>query len=60
MNTTTRRYPRTLAEAFPRDARHACAIEHFGRRRVDTLFGCAVIAALIVTVAVTLVHWAAQ
>jgi hypothetical protein len=24
---TSRRYPRTLAEAFPRD--HACAVEHY-------------------------------
>lgn len=24
---TTRRYPRTLAEAFPKD--HACAVEHY-------------------------------
>lgn len=28
MNTTTRRFPRTLAEAFPTEARHAYAIEH--------------------------------
>lgn len=28
MTPTTRRYPRTLGEAFPRDAGYACAIEH--------------------------------
>ena len=27
MNNTTRRHPRTLREAFPRDAQHAYAIE---------------------------------
>jgi hypothetical protein len=27
MNNTTRRHPRTLREAFPRDAQHACSIE---------------------------------
>lgn len=60
MNTTTRRYPRTLAEAYPRDARHAYAIERVARRRIDTVFGAAVIVALVVTMAVTLVRWAAQ
>lgn len=28
---TTRRFPRTLAEAFPNDPRNACAIEHSTR-----------------------------
>lgn len=60
MNTTTRRYPRTLFEAFPRDARHAYAIERHPRRWTETIFGAAVILALILTVAVTLVRWAAQ
>ena len=31
MNTTTKRYPRTLHEAFPNDALSACAIEHYKR-----------------------------
>lgn len=60
MNTTTRRYARTLHEAFPADARHACAIERSPRRWIETIFGCAVILALILTVAVTIVRWAAQ
>lgn len=60
MNTTTRRYPRTLAEAFPRDARHAYPIERVARRRVETAAGALTILALILTVAVTLVRWAAQ
>lgn len=60
MNTTTRRYPRTLVEAFPRDPRHAYPIERVARRRIDTVFGVAVIVALVVTMAVTLVRWAAQ
>ena len=38
---TTRRHPRTLAEAFPRD--HAVAITHHSgqRRIVDVLLDCA-------------------
>lgn len=40
MNTTTRRHPRTLAQAFPQD--HADPIEHcrrpLGERVADALF----------------------
>jgi hypothetical protein len=28
MNTTTRKHPRTLAEAFPRTTEYACSVEH--------------------------------
>lgn len=31
MNTTTRRHPRTLREAFPRDPEHAYAIQRCSR-----------------------------
>lgn len=50
---TTRRFPRSLAEAFPRD--HACAVEHYrppmGRlpdllRAVVCVLGCLAIAAM--------------
>jgi hypothetical protein len=51
---TTRRHPRTLAQAFPRD--HACAVEHYrppmGRlgdfvRAVICVLGCIAIAAML-------------
>lgn len=52
MNTTTRRYPRTLAQAFPRDFAHS--IEHHRAHRVGTwahalvvLAGCVFIGILI-------------
>lgn len=35
MNTTTKRYPRTLSEAFPCDANNACAIHAFKRHGRD-------------------------
>jgi len=55
---TTRRYARSLAEAFPREARHAYAIER-GSRRMDSvnsvLLACAV--GLMLALALALVHW---
>jgi len=38
---TTRKFPRTLAEAFPRDARHAYAIERVYSRRYECLLDVA-------------------
>ena len=52
MNTTTKRYPRSLAQAFPRDFAHS--IEHHRAHRVGTwahalvvLAGCVFIGILI-------------
>ena len=52
VNTTTRRYPRTLAQAFPRD--YAQPIEHHRAHRVGTwahalvvVVGCVFIGILI-------------
>ena len=49
MNNTTRRYPRTLHEAFPADASYACAIEHHRVvRGSGTLVVLALLAVLVV------------
>ena len=49
MTPTTRRYPRTMAEAFPRDAGYACAIEHHRIvRGTGPLVVLALLAALLV------------
>ena len=53
---TTRRYPRTLAEAFPADARHAYAIER-GSRRIDSVGSVLLACALGLMLALALVHW---
>lgn len=44
---TTRRWPRTMAEAFPREAQHAYAIEGYRTPLfwVERLFGASVILA---------------
>lgn len=58
MNTTTKRYPRTLASAFPRDARHAYAIE---RVSPPELWGGRLLAVAIgIAFGVCLYVWAAQ
>ena len=52
---TTRRHPRTLAEAFPRD--HACAVEHY-----RPMFGgrlSIVIRAAVILVCCFLIGWMA-
>lgn len=61
MNTTTRRYPRTLDEAFPgHDARYACAIERSSTMRVwERLLAWASVIGLVLLVAWTAVQWAA-
>ena len=49
MNDTTRRYPRTLNEAFPGSATYACAIEGPPQRqRTGAVLVAIVIAALTV------------
>lgn len=49
MTPTTRRYPRTLHEAFPRDAAYASAIEHHRVvRPTGPLLALAVLALLLI------------
>ena len=48
---TSRRFPRTLREAFPNDSRHAYAIERVARKRLESACGWAVIVALAVALA---------
>lgn len=56
MNDTTRTFPRTLQQAFPRDREWAYPIERYSRRteRVGSvLLACAISLML----ALALVHW---
>lgn len=53
---TTRRYPRTLVEAFPADARHAYAIER-GSRRFDGVGNVLLACAIGIGLALALAHW---
>jgi len=56
MNDTTRRYPRTLQEAFPADRQWAYAVERTSRR-MDAV-GSVLLASLIgLCLALALVHW---
>lgn len=49
MTPTTRRYPRTLGEAFPHDAAYASAIEHHRVvRGTGPLLALVALAALLV------------
>lgn len=58
---TTRRFPRTLHEAFPADARHACAIERSRSRRwVEAACAVLSIAGFLAMVVLAIVGWAAQ
>lgn len=52
---TTRRYPRTLQQAFPHEARHAYAIERVSSRRMESVGGWLVVIALVVTIAFAVV-----
>ena len=53
---TVRKFPRTLAEAFPADARHAYAIER-SSRRMDSVGSVLLASAIGIAVALALVHW---
>lgn len=54
---TTRRYPRTMAEAFPRDPRHAYPIEAYKQERFDAVASVLLAIAIGVAGAVLLVAW---
>lgn len=56
MNDTTRRFPRSLQEAFPQDRQWAYAIERYSNRTEQVgsvLLACAIGLGL----ALALVHW---
>jgi len=56
MNDTTRKFPRTLNEAFPQDRQWAYAVERTSRR-MDAV-GSVLLASLIgLGLALALVHW---
>jgi hypothetical protein len=53
---TVRKFPRTLAEAFPADARHAYAIER-GSRRMDSVGSVLLACAIGIGLALAVAHW---
>ncbi len=56
MNDTTRRFPRTLQQAFPHDREWAYPIERYSRRTqqaANVMLACAIGIGL----ALALVHW---
>ena len=56
MNTTTRKFPRTLQEAFPADRQWAYAVERTSQR-MDAV-GSVLLAMVIgLGLALALVHW---
>lgn len=59
---TTRRYARTMQEAFPRDARNAYAIERYGNEThwLEVIAGTIVTLTLIGMFVYALIEWAAQ
>lgn len=61
---TTRRFPRTMQQAFPGDREWAYPCEHYRRFTLSNVVRAALPAAvvllLVVMVADTLVRWAAQ
>lgn len=54
---TTRMYPRTLQQAFPRDAQHAYPIHAYRRERFDAVAGILMAIAIGIAGAVMLVAW---
>ena len=52
---TTRKFPRTMAEAFPSDARHAYAIEH--SRRFNAVGSVLLAIAIGLGLGLALVAW---
>lgn len=61
MNTTTRRYPRSLREAFPAD--RFPTVEHYRRPSIatlETVAGVVVTLALVAMFLYALLEWAAQ
>lgn len=57
---TVRSFPRTMQQAFPRDPRHAYPVEHYRRQRFESVAGVLLAVAIGISLALVLVHWAAQ
>lgn len=59
---TTRKYARTMQEAFPHDARNAYAIERYGNEThwLEIIAGTIVTLTLIGMFVYALIEWAAQ
>lgn len=59
---TTRKYARTMQEAFPHDARNAYAIERYGNemRWFEIIAGTVVTGALIGLFVYALISWALE
>jgi hypothetical protein len=56
MNTTTRKFPRTLQEAFPQDRQWAYSLERTSRR-MDAVGSVLLACAIGLGLALALVHW---
>ncbi len=56
MNDTTRRFPRSLQEAFPQDRQWAYAIER-SSRRMESVGSVLLAVAIGLGLALALVHW---
>ena len=54
---TTRRYPRTLQEAWPSEARHAYAVEHYRVERYESVAGVLLAVACGIGLALALIKW---
>lgn len=57
MTPTTRSFPRTLAQAFPKDPRHAYPVECYRQQRFDRVAGVLLAVAIGICGALALVHW---
>ena len=57
MTPTTRSFPRTLQEAFPRDPRHAYPVEHYRQQRFESVAGVLLAIVIGICGALALVHW---
>ena len=56
MNDTTRRYPRSLQEAFPTDREWAYAVERYSRR-YESIGSVLLACGIGIGLALALVHW---
>jgi len=56
MNDTTRRFPRSLQEAFPQDRQWAYAVERYSNR-YDQVGSVLLAVAIGLGLALALVHW---
>ena len=57
MTPTVRKFPRTLAEAFPREAQHAYAVEHYRSERFEAVAGVLLAVVIGVGLALSLIKW---